>query len=356
MSGVIVGLSWAFVCPWLASVDRMPLRSAWLAAGVGVGVLGALLSPKGVLGSAGAARTTVTQLGLSALGALLGALASVRAMGGPPALALGLSCLGAGAALALVGGGLAYELDRRQHPNADEVDAPGVPLRPLVAAVCGTLALAGWSLAAGHVLGQRSGDAARDAVAEARDLAAIAAERMLSDASATLDSFAPQLAPAGGFLVETDARGQVRAGVGAGVTQDSLVEVSEGPPITCRLRRRAEPCGVRNLSSGNRVIAAVPAQPIGAGVVLAFLFAGLVAVSLAIAVGGLVGAAYARDLDRVAQRVDELRRSAKGQKGPSLPNADRPVVVASVDEFGPVTVAHWAARPFVTMKVEPLPS
>jgi signal transduction histidine kinase len=304
-AGVVIGLIWALGCPWLVGISLPPLAAERFGCGLAVGVLAALTAPRGVLGSNGSVRLTVT-LGAGAIvGAIVGALACVREIEIPPALALGLASLGAGVAVSLAAGVLAFTIDQRVHPRADAIDAPGVPLRALVAGSCGALAVAAWALASGHVLGQKHEDAALHAVAEARDLVAIAAERLLADESSSLDAIAPQLVEnvTGGYLVSVDDANRVRGGVGAGVTTDQVVGIDEGPPPTCRLRRKTAPCAVRRLHENTRLVAAVPAQPIAGGVVLAFLLAGLAMTAAALAVGGLLGVGLAAALGQLRARL-----------------------------------------------------
>jgi signal transduction histidine kinase len=340
LSGLLDGLAWALLCPPLAGLDATPHAVERLACGLAAGGLAALAAPRGVLGSSGAARLTLTLAGTSALGALLAAVLCVRVIGATPALALGLAGLGVGVGLAVVAGMLAFAIDRRQHPIADAVEAPGVRLRPLLAGVCGTLALAGWALASGHVLGERHHDASMEAVAEARDLVAIAAERLLSDSRTTLDGIALKMAPPGGFLVSVDDEGRVKTGVGVGVTPDQVVAITDGPPTRCRAGAHDRPCALRRLPDGTRLLAAVPARAEG-GVMWMFLLAGLAMALAALALGGLLGNAVTRDLDVVTLRVDELRRSAKGARAGT---PDQPIVVGSLDEIGRLAAALASLR------------
>src|SRR5205823_6448831 len=95
-------------------------------------------------------------------------------------------------------------------------------------------------------------DAERHALAEARDLVAIVAERTLI--SDEIDAIAPTLAPEGGYLVSLDDDNRVVAGVGVGVPAGTLVQMPAHD--LCRVGRRALPCAVRRLSDGAIVAAA----------------------------------------------------------------------------------------------------
>jgi signal transduction histidine kinase len=341
-SGLAIGLVWAFVCPWLAGIDGNPVALLRLVIALAAGGGAALLAPRGVLGSAGSARLTVTIAVTGTLAAIVGAIACVREIDSTPALALGLSQAGVTIVFALCAGAGAFAVDRKQHPVADLVDAPGVPLRALVAGVCGALAVGAWALASAYVLGQRDRDASLHAVHEARDLVAIAAERLLAAPrrAGDIDSMAAMLAPSGGYLVAVDPAGRVGSGVGVGVAPGSTVTIIEGPPTTCRVLRRDVPCAVRQLDEQTRLVAAAPAQPVHGNVIIAFLLAGLAVAASALAIGGLIGAASARDLDRVTRAVDDVRRSAKG----SRLDLDKPIVVGSLDEVGHLAAALGRLR------------
>src|SRR5205814_3876481 len=110
--------------------------------------------------------------------ALVEAAAVGRTLGAAPAVALVLACLGAAIAVGLVASIVAWQ---RVHliPIERDITDGGLPLRSLVAGTCGALAMSAWALAAGHVLGQRHADGARSALARARSLTAIVAERSL---------------------------------------------------------------------------------------------------------------------------------------------------------------------------------
>jgi signal transduction histidine kinase len=327
-SGLALGLAWALVCPWLASVAA---SMAWvrLLCGVlaGAGVAG--VAPRGVLGSAGAARLALLLAAAGTVGGLLGAVASAATIGATPSLALGLSATGVAVLVAVGAAAIAFAVDHRRHPTADAVDAPGVPLRPLVAGVCSALAIAAWALASGYLLGQRDRDARQHAVQEARDLAAIGAERWRAGPHRPSDvaALATALTPPSGLFVTVDEAGVVAAGLGA--PPGATVELTEGPPTLCRIGEHTLPCAEEPLDGHARLLAAVPTP--GGGGIAAFLLAGLAVAASALALGALLGASSGRDLDRVTQAVDDLRRTAKGQRSLDL---DRPIVVGSLDEVG----------------------
>jgi signal transduction histidine kinase len=339
-AGVALGFLWAFGCLFLLGLDapRWPLFDG----GVAAGAIAAALLPKGPLGARGAARILG---GLTLGGALIAGLASAslaRTLGAAPAVALALACLGAAITVGLVAAILAWQLVHATTVDRETPDA-GLPLRSLVAVTCGALALAAWALASGHVLGQRHADSARTALAEARSLVAITVERSLihredpAHALTVFDALAAQLAPQGGYLVEVDEQGLVRAGAGAALDETLAVDDAA---VSCRVAHRLLPCAARRLADGSRVVAAVPRAPVGSDVVIAFALVGLVIVGGAIGIGGLVGAATARDLDRVSGTLDELRRGAKGQQI----DLERPIVVAALDEAGELAGALGRLR------------
>jgi signal transduction histidine kinase len=331
--GVGLGAAWAFGSPWLIGLDgaAMGTLRAWLfAAGLLAGLLTAAVMARAPSGAGWGLRAGATLGGSGALLAALSTLVLARRLDGAPAAALGLCGVGAAVALALL---LALAASATRSPRATDEDSPGAPLRVLVSGACGALAVAAWALASGHLVGQRVTDAERHAVNEARDLVAITAGRLQLGAADELETIAARLAPPGGYLISVDESGRVESGVGVGVPSGALVELDAGPS-RCRVARRALPCAVRRLSETRRLIAGVPAAPFGNGVVLAFALTGLLATAVALAIGALVGASPARELDRVSQRLDEL---ARGARGPSY--LDRPIVVASLDEVGELTAS-----------------
>src|SRR5581483_7737639 len=187
------------------------------------------------------------------------------------------------------------------------------------------------------VLGQRYADGTRNALAEARALVAILAERNLihpADPAREIGSFST-LTPKGGWLVDVDDGGTVRAGSGVALGAH-LDEVA----LACASGGVELPCASRRLSDGTRVIAGVPRVPVSTNVVLAFALVGLLVAGGALGIGGLVGAATARDLDRVSGTLDELRRGAKGQQI----DLERPIVVAALDEAGDLAAALGRLR------------
>jgi signal transduction histidine kinase len=214
-------------------------------------------------------------------------------------------------------------------------------LRVLVAATCAALAAAAWAIACGHVLGTRVADGERRALDEARDLAAIAAVAgpaiarssttpVAANADAWLDALAARVAPPGGYLVLIDDAGRVVAGAGANVAAGSALDVGD---LRCRAGGRALACAARRLDGGRRLVAAVPSPPpVSAGLALVFALAGAAMIAVALGVGVLVGAAPARELDRVAGRLDALAG------GRSL-DIGAPIAVTSLDEIGELSAA-----------------
>ena len=341
IGGAVLGLCWAFVCPWLIGLDAGaagPLRLELIAFGLGSGLCAVAATPRGVLGSSGAARVGLMLSFAGILAAILGALSSARSIGAAPAMALGLCCLGAAVALGLLVTALGFAVDRKR--NRAPSEARGVPLRALIAGACGGLAIAAWALASGHVLGQRHTDASRHAIDEARDLVSIAAERHLVKPG--LDALASALSPPGGYLVTVDDEGLVLNGVGANVSPGTLIRIAGDRTTVCRISHQALPCAVRRLGDNARVVAAVASEPISGDVVLAFALVGLAVAGAALAIGGLVGSSTARHLERVSSTVDDLRRSAKGLI--KMMELDRPIVVASLDEVGDLAAALGRLR------------
>jgi len=195
------------------------------------------------------------------------------------------------------------------------------------------------------VLGQRHTDADRHALDEARAVCAIAAERTVIGETPPvreIDHLAPALAPAGGYLATVDDNGYVIGGVGVGVSPGTPLHIAEGPPTVCRISRRTLPCAVRRLTDGTRVVAAVPVVPIGGDVVLTFGLVGLAVALSALAIGGLVGASTARDLERVSSTIDDLRRGAKDLD--RTLDLTKPIVVASLDEVGDLAASLGRLR------------
>lgn len=340
--GFALALLWGLACPWLIGLGAElgpAATAALLAGGIAVGLVAVALLPRSDFGALGAFRLGLglTLAGLA--GALAIAAAGARPLGSAPALALALCAFGCAVSVALLATVLAFRIDRRRADRGRGGRGAGVPLRRMVAATSGALAVAAWALACGHVLGQRATDASHHAAFEARNVVAIYSARTLlaPGAGALLGA----LAPDGGYLVIV-ADGRVENGVGAEVAAGTRFQFREGPPPTCTLGRRTLPCAVRQLADGTQVAAAVPARPLGARMVLLFALAGLGLALGAIGIGGLVGASTARDLERVAETVDDLRRSAKSLQ--AALDLDRPIVVASLDEAGELAAALGRLR------------
>jgi signal transduction histidine kinase len=333
-AGLALGLLWAFGCPLLVGLDGP--RLALFVAGLSAGFATIALLPRGPMGARGSASLLagLTMGGVIAGAVVAGSIAGTR--GGAPAVALALVCLGTAIAVGLVAAIVGWH---RVHLIPIERDATddGLPLRRLVAGTCGALALSAWALASGHVLGQRHADGARNALNETRSLVAILAERNLihlGDPVRELTSLS-QLAPKSGWLVNVDDAGQVRAG--SGLTLGAHLDEAT---LSCSSAGVTLPCASRRLADGSRIIAAVPRVPVSTNVVLAFALVGLLIAGGALGIGGLVGAATARDLDRVSGTLDELRRGAKGQQI----DLERPIVVAALDEAGDLAAALGRLR------------
>jgi signal transduction histidine kinase len=321
-----LALLWSLAAPWLARLEAEQATSLrpFLA---GAGLLAGFAAGWGAKGGArGAlligARTT---LGGAAVAAL-GALGLFHRVGAGPAVALGLSGLGAAAAAGVLVGLLSAGA-----PGDEESAAP---LASIVSAASGALVVAAWAVASGHVLGQRHADAARHAAAEARDLCSIVAARAL--VSHQLDALAGELAPEGGYLVSVDDSLRVLGGAGVGVPPGARVDLSAEEPYVCRADGRTLPCAVRRLADGNQVVAAVPPAPMDGEVVLAFLVVGLVLALGAVGLARLVVISSTRDVDRVVKTLDRLGRGPHG--------LESPVVVASLDEVGDLAAALGALR------------
>jgi len=326
--GVGLGAAWALAGPWLVGLDGAgPLRPWLFVAGLLAGLLTAAINARAPSGAGWGLRAGAALGGAGSLIAALVAVGLARRLDGAPAAALGLCGIGAAVALGLV---LALAASATRPARATDEDSPGAPLRLLLAGVCGALAVAAWALASGHLIGQRVTDAERHAVDEARDLVAIASARLQASASDDLEAVAARLAPPGGYLIAVDEQSRVESGVGVGVPAGASIDVDVAA-ARCRVGKRALPCAVRRVSDVRRLVAGVQPAPFGGGVVLAFALTGLLAALIALAIGALVGASPARELDRVSQRLDELARGSRGLEGP--------IVVASLDEVGDLTAS-----------------
>jgi signal transduction histidine kinase len=329
------------------------LRLTALACGLATGVCAAYFVPRGLFGAAGAMKLGVALARAGYAASVLLALVGHREAGSAPAAALAMCCAGLAVATALLVSLIAWPIEQRRQAGRG-VDGAGAGLRAQLARACGGLALAAWALASGHVLGQRHTDAARNAADEARDLVSIAAEhRLLTAGLVSIDTLAANLAPAGGYLVDVDDNGRVLGGVGVGVAVGESLNATEGPPALCRTGRRTLPCAVRRVIPGPlggaqgglrspRLVAAVPAREVTGAEVLAFAIAGLVVAFGALGIGALAGSSTARDLDRVSQAIDDLKRSTKGLSAGL--DMQHPIVAASPDEVGDLAAALGELR------------
>ncbi len=330
---VALALSWALGAPWLSQLDpaQVTLLRPWLAV---AGVLtGLICGWRGKGGTRGGlmlgARTTFG----GALVALTGAAALVPRVEAGPAVALGLTALGAAAASGVLVG-LIGSLDLASAGDEES----SAPLAAIVAAASGALVVAAWALASGHVLGQRHSDGAKHAASEARDLVSIIAAREIvgGQGRSLVDALGGDSAPEGGFLVAVDGQRHVLGGAGAGVPTGSQIAISADEPYLCYAAGRTLPCALRRLSDGNDVVAAVPPSPMEGEVVLAFALVGLALAlgAVGLARGIVVGAT--RDLDRVVSTLDHLGRGPRG--------LEIPVVAASLDEVGDLAAALGQLR------------
>ena len=329
---------WAELCPWLAdlegtlgrplSLSRLPIAAVGLLAVIAATLIGGNTRQPGARSAVGlAAAIAITTSLVSAIGSVT----LLRTLGSARAIALGLTGVGAGVLVSTIAALVAARLDVPRSAS----ESGTVSVRGLTAGACGTLVIAAWALASGHLLGHFAADAARSAVNEARDLVALVAERLI--VSGEINAMAAQIAPPGGYLVTIDDQAKVLAGAGASVLQGTTIEIAASDPTKCRtapsprVRGRTLPCAVRVLTDGSRVVATVPDIPIAGGVVAAFGLAGLGMAFIALGIGGVIGGGTADDFERVTTTLDELGRGPRG--------LDRPIVALSLDEVGDLAVA-----------------
>lgn len=343
-------------------IAGLALAATALVAAIGI----VLIGPRGRVTPAGALRLAMALTISSGIGCALTAtaLALARRIVPSEAVAAWLVATGVGSGVAAAFGVVTWRATARV---ADRVPSEGVPLRVALAGAAGGLALAAWAVAAGHVLGQRVDDAARQAYDEARDLAAIAvgtAEAVgaltatpASGARAgeSLAAFAPTLG--GGWLVVVDEEGRVLDGQGGATGALVETQAARGEEVAspnraaalvddavARCRRAPDdyaiPCAIRRIDKARRVVAAIPPRRVRENVLIGFILLGALVVAGATGIGLLLGLALARDLERVAETLDELRRGAR--KG-TLP-LDKPLVPASLDEVGELTAALGRLR------------
>jgi signal transduction histidine kinase len=333
--GVFLAGAWSLFLPWLAGLAASPRLLLAVAALVAGGAAAASV-PRGRSGSRDAGRLGLIFAAVATLGALLSGLALRREAGGYPGVALVAGALGSALLVALVAAGAAYTTNARTLRRG----APGgaaLSLPVLIGAVTGALTFAGWSLATARLVGQRHTDAERRAVIEARDLTAIVLSRLGATGQRTFDL--PELVPPGGFLAFLDEEGVAGDVLGVGLVTGDRLKVAE-TPTWCRATGRPLPCAVRRLVDGRRLVAAVPIEPVEAGLLFAFAVVGLVCTAAAGGFGALVGLAQARDLERMAETVDSLKRGAKTL----ALSLEQPIVVASLDELGELAAALGRLR------------
>jgi signal transduction histidine kinase len=367
---LVVGAGAVLALVLLAAVP--PLARVPLGVGVTLAIAAvvatlvvAVLGPRGRVTPAGAMRLGISVTVASGIACALAAtgLALARRIVPSEAVAAWLVATGMSSGVAAAFGVLTWRFTKRA---ADRAPEEGVPLRIALAGAAGGLALAAWAVAAGHVLGQRIDDAARQSYDEARDLAAIAVATAESVGeldpptgaapgsriAESLAAFAPALG--GGWLAIIDADGRVldKKGqpTGARVEAQAAREITTASPaplvddkIARCSRSPAEyplPCAIRRLDGTRRVVAAIPPRRVRENVLFGFILLGALVVAGATGIGLLLGLALARDLERIAETLDDLRRGAR--KG-ALP-LDRPLVPASPDEVGELTAALGRLR------------
>ena len=368
-AGAALALALAVAVPPLA---RVPLfvGAALAASSLATTLLLIAFGPRGRVTPAAALRLGVALTITSGFACALTAtvLALARRIVPSEAVAAWLVATGVGSGVAAAFGVLTWRATARV---ADRVPSEGVPLRVALAGAAGGLALAAWAVAAGHVLGQRVDDAARQAYDEARDLAAIAVAtaETVTGLTATpgapptggarlaesLASFAPALG--GGWLVLIDEDGRLLDGKGAVTSARVEAQAPRSEEATtgdrpaplvddavARCRRAPDdyplPCAIRRLDATRRIVAAIPPRRVRENVLIGFILLGALVVAGATGIGLLLGLALARDLERVAETLDELRRGAR--KG-TLP-LDKPLVPASLDEVGELTASLGRLR------------
>jgi signal transduction histidine kinase len=334
---VLLALAWSFFCPWLVALPRASATALYpieLAGAVVVALFAwratraaMALGPRGAIILGG----VVALFGTSA--SVAAGLTVLTPIGIAEAAATALAGVGVTLLIALLVTLLAWwRLGHLHKLDSSEPSGRAVPLRALAAGAAGALAAAAWALATAHVLGQLHFDSEQNAVDEARDLAAIVAERALI--SEELDAFDATLLPPGGFIVALDDKEQVVAGVG--VAPGTRVNTERRAVDRCRVGHRTLPCAVRRLVDGTIIAAAVPPRPIARAVVLGFLFAGLIVAAVALALGALIGGGVGADLRRVTETLDALGTTTRA--------LDQPIVAVSNDEVGALATALGRLR------------
>ena len=336
LAGGALTAATALLVPLLVALDpvlRSPVRLFAVVIGIATAVAVAAFGPSGE--PPGARLGTRVGSIVIVTGTLftVGAGALAIGLGRPLGLALPHTMLAAiltGAIGAALGVGTLAGVAAGTSRAGVSLPSAGLSLRFLVGGATGTLTLATWALATAHLLGHFEASTRQTAVAEARDLVAIAATLPPGE----LERLAAGLAPPGGFLARIDAGGRVLPGVSVGLPRDALIRVDEGPPTTCQVAERDPPlpCAQREIGDGTRVVAGVSDVPIPTGVLLVFMIVGGVAALVAFAIGGMLGGGPGDELDRVAAVLDELGRSGQG-------GLDRPIPAVSLDEVGDLAVA-----------------
>jgi signal transduction histidine kinase len=324
---VALAASWALAAPWLSALEPEQLsvsaRLAMVLAAVAVGAIA-----RRVLGNAPPGPATGFRLAVvvAVSGALVGAGAAAllgQDLADASRAALLFSNVGTATVVALAVAPLAAMSRRRAAHTADPL-----PLHVLVPAPPAALTLAAWALISGHVLGQRQADAERNALADARNLAALVVERAL--VAGELDLRAPGLAPRDGVLVALDRAGAVVAGVGTAVPSGSHLPLEANAQARCHIGQRALLCSVRTLPDGARVLAAVPAQEVSGRAILALLVLGV----------GVTLGAYLLGRISATSAAGEMRRIAHVIEGLTPPHGlDRPITARSHDELGDLAAA-----------------
>jgi len=320
------------------------VRWAELIAAV-VGAFAAVaLAPSGTPRPRGALRLALAVT----LGGLIGAAAPfavVQQVGVQAGVAVALVALGSAAAVAVVTGLCGWQLATRMGGGTDI--ANGLPLRPLLLGTAAVLGLGAWSLGAAHVLGHRLADADMQAEREAHDALLIVEARLRTGAS--LDrAVLERLAPSPGAILFLDGNGRVLRGVGAD-TGEPGAELPPGPGLRtghCSVADHRWPCvddAISEAPPAARVLVAAAPRPLDRAVFLGFFLAGIIVVAGAALLGLLLGLANARELDRIADAIDLLRRSTR-----NLALAlDQPLVPTSLDEVGQLTAALGRLRAYL---------
>ena len=338
MSGVLLFAGIALVLAPLTALDPTAVRMLRLYGallGAVVAIATAALGPSGEPPGARLATRVGFIVGVSATVIL--AISTAIALAIAPLVdgrverativALSVGCFGLALTVAALAG-LAASTTRRP----GRLPSSGMPLPWLVGGATSIVTAATWALSVAHLVGHLDANARQTSVEEARDLAVL----LGSLGPEGSDHAASELAPPGGFIARLAPTGEILPGTTAGIERSAALEIDDGPPTLCRIRKKGErtrslPCGVRTLSDGTRVVAATSDVSFPLEPVMVFVCIGLSAVTLALAAGVALGRGTAADLARVATVLDQLGRIDGG--------LDRSIVAVSLDEVGDLAVA-----------------